>query len=1126
MSNITKTYSGDFSSFIAGKLLNAAGMAKGESDRRQTENLQKARPGSLFVKALQSEFGGDLYSRTLGNFDPRKSAGETDRKSSKEKRYQAQFGDLKKTPKSDLDDAEKELLKDDDSIPVKDVDARKGLTKLFGAGLDSKLILANARVSGLSNDVKSVNDDLISTQKLIYDQNELLGSKFDQLLGVFSSQQDYQKKVADQAEIRRREDELELEQDRSRTRKLQSAFGGKKGKNPLTDVLGVAADMLRGRGGDFIKKLLEGFKNKKVNYDSFARSVSGAFKGARKAGLDEKFANFERKRQIFSRIRGTFSSKFTREGRERAKTAQIKGEKAKKLADLLGVNPTRLPDELRLGGLAALEDMYEMGMIDPKEFAETKKAAQKILKDTVMDGFPMPSPNDPLMKEIMEDREAFIQRRSPEVGKTPKVARFDTNTSKMGREVSEKLSTKAGAKALSETGQTAATRGLGKAGKFVPGIGTGIALAEAAFRYADGDTVGALLSLGSAVPILGWGVTAFDIARDLGFDPLNTLPEKQYERGTELTRPGSAILHGTEAVIGSKDRDNMMKSYQESIDAVGSTLVSSAVGLANSIGQGQAIKSELKKSGLNYDIVNMPIASKIGNTGNLSVLSSLADSFQREIFTERREEQEKDLDGENPEEDDDIPNSPEDPDSRTTTSSGPVGPVRVDETGEPGADFTPAGSDNRAIYDGEIVEIGHQYNPNRMGGDRRQGAGYGTYVVVRSSHPEYGEFDGLYAHFPGKNSIVVKVGDKVKRGDILGPMATAAQYADPEMRPIVGSGTGPHTSLDFLKVGSAAKHPNWRQLTSGIDPNFKTEPPKGEGGGGHRAKAFHELAKDEALSSLTPGVNDYVKPGGYSVISNTSWDTITDDTLLYPYDDGGGTPTIGYGSAEMRGITFGTKPITVRQAKAWLRDDINRISNGLSKNIKWWNSMTDDQRAGLIMFEYNAGEGNSYLGNPEYPTFARQLEAGNIRAAIPEIQRDGPGQSRINLEQDLLRSGPQQIVGPKIVGPKIVGEKKVGAGIPFFPDLTIMKGVKDGLDRGKKRERNEELLKLLPMLDNRPNDLQSSSRIMEDMEEQVVQQVFIVNTTVASSSTTPIITSSRKSDDDYVNQYRMAVLGA
>ena len=270
-----------------------------------------------------------------------------------------------------------------------------------------------------------------------------------------------------------------------------------------------------------------------------------------------------------------------------------------------------------------------------------------------------------------------------------------------------------------------------------------------------------------------------------------------------------------------------------------------------------------------------------------------------------------------------------------------------------------------------------------------------------------------------------------------------------------------------------------------------------------------------------------MKPGGYSVISNTAWDTITDETLLYPYDDGSGVPTIGYGSAAMRGITFGSSPITVRQAKAWLRDDINRITDGLSKNIKWWNSMTDDQRAGLIMFEYNAGEGNSYISSKGYPSLVRELEAGNIRAAIEQIQRTGPAQGRIDVEKELLRSGPQQIVGPKIVGPKMVGEGRVGAGIPFFPDLTIMKGVRDGLDRGQQRERNEELLKLLPMLDNRPNDLQSNSRIMEDMEEDsMVQQVYIINN-IAQTTTSPlVISSSGGSNNDYVDQYRMAVLGA
>ena len=1082
MAGLSKTYSGDFTSFVAGKLLNAAGMAKAESDRRETDNLQKARPGSLFTKALQSEFGGDLYNRTLGNFDPRKSAEETDRKSSKEKRYQAQFGDLKKTPKSDLDDAEKELLKDDDSIPVKDVDARKGLAKLFGAGLDSKLILANVRVAGLSNDVKSVNNDLVNTQKLIYDQNELLGSKFDQLLGIFSAQQDYQKKIADEAEVKRREDELEFEKDRSTTRKLEKPDGGKKRGFNFSSLLGTVGDLLKGtrfkgkKAFQTAKDFLSALGSPSLRKGA-ARGIGGVTRKLFRKSL------YGKNRDVFrDRLRSPFS-------RISSKT------KLPKSARNLGVANAAMSDQLAQLGLM-VSDPIE-AFVDPKTKNPTDLVSDSIAK---MTGKKAPTRITKRTSKAVQDR--TVQKATEAIG------------GKVSGEIAEKAASKAAKKGIT---------------RFVPGVGTVIALGEAFMRAQEGDMTGAALSMLSAIPIVGWGVTAVDIARDLGYNPLG-LPEAPpaYEKGTELTRPGSAILHGTEAVIGSKDRDNMMDSYQKSIDQVGSTLVSSAVSLANSVGQGQEVKSELKKSGLSFEIVNMPIASKIGGTSNLSVLSSLTDNFQREIFTKRREEQEKDLKDKEPEDtEEDDSDSPENPDPSTPISSGPVGPVRVDETGEPGADFTPAGSDNRAIYDGEVVEIGHQYNPNRMGGDRRQGAGYGTYVVVRSSHPEYGEFDGLYAHFPGKDSIVVKPGQKVKRGDILGPMATAAQYADPEMRPIVGSGTGPHTSLDFLKVGSAAKHPNWRQLTSGIDPNFKTEPPKGEGGGGHRAKAFHELAKDEALSSLTPGVNDYVKPGGYSVISNTPWDTITDDTLLYPYDDGTGVPTIGYGSAAMRGITFGSKPVTVRQAKAWLKDDINRISAGLSENIKWWNSMTDDQKAGLIMFEYNAGEGNSYISNKGYPSLVRQLEKGNIRAAIEEIQRTGPAQSRIDVEQELLRSGPQQIVGPKIVGPKIVGEGRVGAGIPFFPDLTIMKGVRDGLDRGKQRERNEELLKLLPMLDNRPNDLQSNSRIMEDMEEDsMVQQVYIINN-VAQTTTSPlVISNSGGSNNDYVDQYRMAVLGA
>ena len=96
----------------------------------------------------------------------------------------------------------------------------------------------------------------------------------------------------------------------------------------------------------------------------------------------------------------------------------------------------------------------------------------------------------------------------------------------------------------------------------------------------------------------------------------------------------------------------------------------------------------------------------------------------------------------------------------------------------------------------------------------------------------------------------MKEGQKVKRGDILGPMATKEQFGDPNMRPIVGSGTDAHTSLDFLKVGSAAKHPHWRELTRSIDFNFSTSPSNGGGSGGG---SVSELRPTPAVSPTTTG---------------------------------------------------------------------------------------------------------------------------------------------------------------------------------------------------------------------------------------------------------------------------------
>ena len=96
MANFSATYSGDFTTYIAGKIFDAANMAKGEKQRAIKEAEKygidpELKRGEFFGRALQSQFGGDLYSRTLGIFDPRKSHGETDRRGSRESRFGAQF---------------------------------------------------------------------------------------------------------------------------------------------------------------------------------------------------------------------------------------------------------------------------------------------------------------------------------------------------------------------------------------------------------------------------------------------------------------------------------------------------------------------------------------------------------------------------------------------------------------------------------------------------------------------------------------------------------------------------------------------------------------------------------------------------------------------------------------------------------------------------------------------------------------------------------------------------------------------------------------------------------------------------------------------------------------------------
>ena len=200
-------------------------------------------------------------------------------------------------------------------------------------------------------------------------------------------------------------------------------------------------------------------------------------------------------------------------------------------------------------------------------------------------------------------------------------------------------------------------------------------------------------------------------------------------------------------------------------------------------------------------------------------------------------------------------------------------------------------------------------------------------------------------------------------------------------------------------------------------------------GGGSIQIAAHHLKQDESLSSLTPGVNDYTNP------KRSNWFKVTTNTPVYAYETGvsGDRTTIGWGSTFYDSILNGKKPvrkgdkITKGRADNILTTNISGLAKEYSTKIPHWEKMTNNQKAGILIFGYNAPYGP--IGT--YPKITKALQEGDIKSAAQNLQRGGPNAERIALERRLLMSGPLNL--KNLVGPKIVGEKKVGSGIPFIP---------------------------------------------------------------------------------------------
>jgi GH24 family phage-related lysozyme (muramidase) len=187
-------------------------------------------------------------------------------------------------------------------------------------------------------------------------------------------------------------------------------------------------------------------------------------------------------------------------------------------------------------------------------------------------------------------------------------------------------------------------------------------------------------------------------------------------------------------------------------------------------------------------------------------------------------------------------------------------------------------------------------------------------------------------------------------------------------------------------------------------------------GGGAIGQAAELIKGEEALSSLSPGTNDYVVPNGKSVVSGTNWSKIKPETTLHAYPDSRGIPTIGWGSTFYDKLTQGIKPvklgdtITKEKADKTLNTHIGQISSLYNSKMPNWKNMSSNQQAAILSIGYNAGP-NAPLGS--YPKLSLALKSGDMPLAAQNVVRSGPSAMRIKNEQKLLLSGPKDTSKPQ-----------------------------------------------------------------------------------------------------------------
>jgi len=801
------------------------------------------------VATLQKTYKGDLTASIAGVLWSRIKEANTKK-------------ELEKSNASDdIKQAVVELRKEDpsdSSLPVQDKGLRDTVERIFG-NLDGKLVSLQGKTNNISGKVTTLAGGIADTQNLILNQNQLLEDKFDIILKNIGAISSIDRKNAAESELDRVEAELEKGFD------LSGTFAYEKTR---TGSFGVFGKILSGiLGNRFTSQLIGQISKSLIPRTARMRAkvIRNASLGATKR-FAKKFAGSNIAKRVLTPF-GVYGGKklATIGGKKLVGEAFKRGDIGSKLilkiarSQLVNREIGKLGSKLTVNQLADL--IIKAKTID----ANAKKKMVKIATKSAAKN----------KKNIIKGTGKVIQRNLPGIA---------TAT---GRKITKKVTQKAGTKALnkaignefgafmkalsSPVVQKAIVDKIGKEGAEKIGIkiaaggtkggfplfGTAYAVVEGIVRLAMGDPAGMMLSFGSGIPAAGWGFAIIDILRDIDKQAYATHIKPNLPVPSDTNIAGYfQQAFGLAPEQYEKGNINIKSSMMggNNIDSISQILgVTKAFGDAT--GFGGAANQIISDSGLSS--YSVPRFNYNFDVGKLSVgknIEGLQQSERQEELKIIKKEEKKG--NEDNQEDEKVETRRKDGKKEgknqwwdfmdlfaNPAAKGEGGPgsvisqngmlahhtatyagVKIDASGEPGVDFTPEGDNNRAIFDGYVSDIGHQYSPNSIGGDGRQGAGYGHYIGITSVDTKTGDkFESLYAHFPEGELDKWKIGDKVNYGDILGKMATSADYADPKTRYHVGSGTGPHSSVDFLVPGTVKPYPNWRNLVPLIDIRFKSK---------------------------------------------------------------------------------------------------------------------------------------------------------------------------------------------------------------------------------------------------------------------------------------------------------------